>query len=94
MSKPVISHQRYELFNTNDPSGKDARFPGLDFGLSRAVRAGNLVFLQGQTGRTFDGDFIGNGDPAAQADNAMRCVKKLLEEAGRRQAQRYKIYVK
>ena len=82
MGKPIMSHQRYELFNTNDPSGRDTRFPGLDFGLSRAVRAGNLVFLQGQTGRTFDGNFVGKGDPAAQAHNAMRCVKRLLEEAG------------
>ena len=77
-----MSHQRIRLINTNDPSGRDDRFPGLDFGLNRAVRAGDLVFLQGQTGRTFDGGFVGKGDPAAQADNAMKCVKTLLEEAG------------
>ena len=91
-----MSHQRFQLINTNDPTGKDDRFPGLDFGLSRAVRAGNLVFLQGQTGRTFDGGFVGKGDPAAQADNAMRCVKTLLEEAGARMEDICKIttYVK
>ena len=79
-----MSHDRIRPINTNDPSGRDDRFPGLDFGLSRAVRAGNLVFLQGQTGRTFDGGFVGKGDPAAQADNAMKCVRTLLEEAGAR----------
>ena len=57
--------------------------PDLDFGVSKAVRAGNLVFLQGQTGITLDGKtFIGKGDPAGQAENAMQCVKVLLEEAG------------
>ena len=34
---------------------------------------------------TLDGkDFVGKGDPAAQAENAMRCVKVLLEGAGSR----------
>jgi enamine deaminase RidA (YjgF/YER057c/UK114 family) len=60
-------------------------FPDLDFRVSRAVRAGNQVFLQGQTGYGLDGDtFVGRGDPAAQAENAMTCVKVLLEEAGAR----------
>ena len=86
ISKSVISHQRYKFFNTNDPSGKDARFQNLDFGLSRAVRAGNLVFLQGQTGLTFDGNFVGKGDPAAQADSAM-CQK--APRGGRRKDARY-----
>ena len=74
-------HRRFRLFNT---SSKDPMFDGLDYGLSRAVRANDLVYLQGQTGWTFDGDFAGLGDPAAQADNAMRCVRTLLEEAGSR----------
>ena len=75
-----MSHQRIQKINTKG----DPLFPDLDFGLSRAVRAGQLVFLQGQTGRTLDGGFVGKGDPAAQADNAMNCVKILLEEAGAR----------
>ena len=74
-------HQRFRLFNTRS---KDPLFTGLDYGLARAVRANDLVYLQGQTGWTFDGDFVGLGDPAAQADNAMRCVRTLLEEAGSR----------
>jgi enamine deaminase RidA (YjgF/YER057c/UK114 family) len=69
------------MSNTKD----GAMFSGLDFGVSRAVLAGNHVFLQGQTGITLDGQgFVGKGDPAAQAENAMQCVKTLLEEAGAR----------
>ncbi|MEO1106197.1 MAG: Rid family hydrolase, partial [Pseudomonadota bacterium] len=39
-------------------------------------------FLRGQTGHTLDGTFVGNGDPAAQANQAMENVRTLLEEAG------------
>jgi len=38
---------------------------------SRAVRAqGDFVFFQWQTGLTFDGGFVGTGDPFAQARQA------------------------
>jgi enamine deaminase RidA (YjgF/YER057c/UK114 family) len=47
-----------------------------------AVRAGNRIFLRGQTGFDLDGNMTGIGDPAAQAETAMQCVKTLLEEAG------------
>ena len=60
-------------------------FPDIDYRTCKAVRAGNLVFVEGQTGLTMDGsDFIGEGDPAAQADNAMKNVKIILEAAGAR----------
>ena len=49
-----------------------------------AVRAGNMVFLRGQVGQTIEGEMVGIGDPAAQADQAMKNVKQLLEEAGSR----------
>ncbi len=75
-------HRRIRTFNVRDET--DPSLPGLDYGLSRAVRANDLVFLQGQTGRTLDGGFVGEGDPAAQADNAMRVARALLEEAGAR----------
>ena len=72
---------RIRVKNTRD----EAMFPGLDYEVSRAVRVGNVVHLQGQTGIALGGgEFVGEGDPAAQADNAMRCVKALLEEAGAR----------
>src|SRR5260370_7691265 len=45
------------------------------------VRAGNIIFLRGQTGFDLDNKFVGKGDAAAQADQAMKNVKVLLEEA-------------
>ena len=74
-------HQRIRVKNVRDES----MFPGLDYEVGRAVRAGNVVHLQGQTGIPLDGgEFVGKGDPAAQADNAMRCVRALLGDAGAR----------
>ena len=71
-------HTRIRTFNTRD------MYPGADMDndLCMAVRAGNYVFLRGQTGFDLDGRFHGVGDPAAQAEVAMQCVKTLLEEAG------------
>ena len=73
-----MAHQRFRRFNTSP------WYPGQDIAneMSMAVRAGNLVFLRGQTGFTLDGEFVGLGDAAAQADQAMKNVKILLEEAG------------
>lgn len=75
-----MAHVRIRKFNTRDIS------PGqkLDNDLSMAVRAGRHVFLRGQTAIDLDGKIHGVGDPAAQAENAMRCAKILLEEAGSR----------
>jgi enamine deaminase RidA (YjgF/YER057c/UK114 family) len=75
-----MAHQRFRKFNTK------AMYPeqSLDNDLCMVVRAGNHIFMRGQTGFTLDGDFVGAGDAAAQADNAMKCVKQLLEEAGAR----------
>ena len=47
-----------------------------------AVRAGNTVYLRGQTAMDLDGRIVGIGDAAAQTENAMKCAKVLLEEAG------------
>ena len=75
-----MAHQRFRKFNTK------AMYPeqSLDNDLCMVVRAGNHIFMRGQTGFTLDGDFVGVGDAAAQADTAMKCVKQLLEEAGAR----------
>lgn len=60
-------------------------FPDIDYQTSKAVRAGNMVFVEGQTGLTMDNlSFVGEGDPAAQAENAMQNVKIILEAAGAR----------
>lgn len=73
-------HQRFRKFHT-DEAYKDGQKLGSRF--CKAVRAGDRVYLRGQTGSTLDGgDFVGEGDPAAQADQAMKNIKVLLEEAG------------
>ena len=73
-----MAHQRFRKYTTKDI------YPGqtLDNDLAMAVRAGNRIWLRGQTGLDLDGSFVGEGDAAAQAENAMACVKVLLEEAG------------
>ena len=73
-----MTHQRIRKFNTSEMyHGK-----GMDNDLCMAVRAGNRVFLRGQTGFDLDGNMTGIGDAAVQAENAMSCVKTLLEESG------------
>jgi enamine deaminase RidA (YjgF/YER057c/UK114 family) len=75
-----VSHVRLRKFNTRDtyPNQK------LDNDLYTVVRANNTVYLRGQTAMDFDGRIVGVGDAAAQAENAMKCAKVLLEEAGAR----------
>ena len=46
------------------------------------VRAGNRLFVRGQTGMTNEGVLVGLGDPAAQARQAVENVSILLAEAG------------
>jgi enamine deaminase RidA (YjgF/YER057c/UK114 family) len=73
-----MSHLRVRKFNTRDAYPEQK----LDNDLCMAVRAGNTVYLRGQTAQDLDGNIVGIGDPAAQTENAMKCVKILLEEAG------------
>ncbi|MDI5987484.1 RidA family protein [Halomonas sp. M4R5S39] len=72
------THTRIRMFNTK------ATYPNqsLDNDLCQAVRAGNTVYVRGQVGTDFEGRLVGLGDPAAQANQAMKNVKQLLEEAG------------
>jgi enamine deaminase RidA (YjgF/YER057c/UK114 family) len=52
---------------------------------SMAIRTrGDFVFLRGQTGFDLDGRLVGRGDPGAQADQACRNIRQLMEEAGGR----------
>ena len=74
----MAKHIRLRKFNTKDTYPEQE----LDNDLCQVVKAGNLVFLRGQVGSDFEGNVVGVGDPAAQADQAMRNVKQLLEEAG------------
>ncbi|HEV8308222.1 MAG TPA: RidA family protein [Methylomirabilota bacterium] len=50
---------------------------------SMAIRTrGEYVFLRGQTGFDLDGKLVGKGDPGAQAEQACKNIKQLMEEAG------------
>ena len=73
-----MAHIRLRKFNTKDAYPEQS----LDNDLSMAVIAGNRIFLRGQTAMDLDGNIVGIGDAAAQAENAMRCAQILLEEAG------------
>ncbi len=74
----MTEHIRMRKFNTKDTYQEQA----LDNDLCQVVRAGNLIFVRGQVGSDFEGNVIGVGDPAAQANQAMKNVQQLLQEAG------------
>ena len=73
-----MTHDRIRTFNTRDV------YPGatLDNDLAMVVRAGHRIFMRGQTGLDLDQRMHAPEDAAAQADQAMRNVAQLLEEAG------------
>ncbi|MGK1718673.1 RidA family protein [Klebsiella pneumoniae] len=74
----MSTHTRIRKFNTKDTYPNQS----LNNDLCQAVRAGNTVYVRGQIGTDFEGNLVGLGDPAAQAEQAMKNVKQLLEEAG------------
>src|SRR5665647_1673396 len=51
-------------------------------GFSSAVRAGNLVFVAGTTAVDSSGAVIGDDDPYAQTQEALRKISAMLAEAG------------
>jgi len=73
-----MPHVRLRKFNTSTVY----RNVAISNDMCMAVKAGRHIFLRGQTGFDLDGNFVGAGDPAAQAEQAMSNVKVLLEEAG------------
>ena len=75
-----MAHIRLRKFNTRETYPEQK----LDNDLCMVVRAGNRIFLRGQVGQDLDGNTVGIGDPRTQAEQAMRNVKQLLEEAGSR----------
>jgi enamine deaminase RidA (YjgF/YER057c/UK114 family) len=76
-----MAHHRLRKFNTK----KSYPEQKLDNDLCMSVRAtGTHVFLRGQVGQDLQGRMVGTGDPAAQAEQAMKNVKTLLEEQGAR----------
>lgn len=75
-----MSHVRIRKFNTREAYPEQK----LDNDVCMAVRAGNTVYLRGQTAMDLEGNIVGINDAAAQTENAMTCAKILLEEAGAR----------
>ena len=75
-------HTRIRKFNTRDTYPEQQ----LDNDLCQAVVArGRTVFVRGQVGQDLDTAIsVGVGDAAAQAEQAMKNIKQLLEEAGAR----------
>ena len=50
--------------------------------LSAGFRVGELLFVSGQAGTDAAGEVVGLGDFAAQADQAFRNLKRVLEAGG------------
>ncbi|MEO9337510.1 RidA family protein [Mesorhizobium sp. SB112] len=74
----MTTHQRFRKFNTREAYPEQT----LDNDVCMVVRAGNTVYVRGQTAMDLEGKIVGIGDAAAQTENAMQCAKVLLEEAG------------
>ena len=74
----MTTHRRIRPFNTRDTYPNQR----LDNDLCHAVVANGTVYLRGQVGTDLEGNLVGLGDPAAQADQAMANVEQLLREAG------------
>ncbi len=72
------THKRIRMFNTKETYPNQS----LNNDLCQAVVAGNTVYVRGQVGTDFEGNLVGLGNPRAQAEQAMRNVKQLLEESG------------
>jgi enamine deaminase RidA (YjgF/YER057c/UK114 family) len=73
-------HTRIRRFNTRDTYPEQK----LDNDLCQAVVArGRMVFVRGQVGQDLDTAVnVGVGDAAAQAEQAMSNIERLLGEAG------------
>ena len=84
-----MAHIRLRKFNTKITYPEQS----LDNDLCMVVRAGSHIFLRGQVGQDLQGNMVGIGDPRKQAEQAMRNVKQLLEEAGSKLAHVCKITV-
>jgi len=78
-----MPHRRHRLHNVRDQHAER----NIQSDMCSVVDAGERLFVRGQVGYTIhatDRKLVGLGDPAAQADQAMKNVRQLLEEVGAR----------
>ena len=78
-----MPHQRHRLHNVRDQHAER----NIQSDMCGAVITGERIFVRGQVGYTIhptDRQPVGPGDAAAQADQAMKNVRQLLEEVGAR----------
>jgi enamine deaminase RidA (YjgF/YER057c/UK114 family) len=76
-----MPHRRHRLHNVRDQHAER----NIQSDMCSVVDSGERLFIRGQVGYTIhatERKLVGPGDPAAQADQAMRNVRQLLEELG------------
>ena len=71
----------------------DMGMPGSQGIAAQCYRAGNFVYMTGQTAFTLDGKLVGVGDPALQARQACENIRALMEMAGGQMSDVIKIIV-
>jgi enamine deaminase RidA (YjgF/YER057c/UK114 family) len=75
----MVVHTRIRKFNTRDTYPEQK----LDNDLCQAVVAGRSIYLRGQVAQDLDTSAsVAVGDPAGQAEQAMRNIETLLHECG------------
>jgi enamine deaminase RidA (YjgF/YER057c/UK114 family) len=78
-----MPHRRHRPHNVRDQHAER----NIQSDMCSVVDSGGRLFVRGQVGYTIhatDRKLVGPGDPAAQADQAMKNVRQLLEEVGAR----------